>query len=114
MAKLTTLGARLSTFDSRRVKPPPKTAEPFYLSKEWRDLIDEIVQKRGKVCEDPDCPRPHPPISRVFGDHIIELRDGGAKLDPNNVLLRCGASHSRKTARARAIRAGILPPSEAN
>jgi 5-methylcytosine-specific restriction endonuclease McrA len=34
---------------------------------------------------------------RVYGDHIIELQDGGALLDPSNVALRCAPCHGRKT-----------------
>jgi hypothetical protein len=40
----------------------------------------------------------------VFGDHIVELRDGGAPLDPANVLLRCGRCHTTKTVAERARR----------
>src|SRR4051794_39894376 len=92
-----TLGNRVAILDTRRVKPPPKIADQFYLSREWRALMDQIINDRGRTCQDPDCPKPHPPISRVFGDHIKELKDGGATLDPANVLLRCGAAHTRKT-----------------
>ena len=41
---------------------------------------------------------------RVFGDHIIELKDGGALLDGRNVMLRCGSCHTRKTFEERAKR----------
>jgi 5-methylcytosine-specific restriction protein A len=37
----------------------------------------------------------------VYGDHIIELQDGGALLDPANVMLRCAPCHGRKTAAER-------------
>lgn len=107
MPKLTTLGNRIGTLDTRRVKPPPKIADNFYLSPEWRGLMDAIIKQRGRICQDPDCPHPHPPITRVFGDHIKERRDGGALLDHTNVLLRCGSAHSRKTARERAKRLGL-------
>lgn len=107
MAKLKTLGSRISTMDHRRVKPAHKVVESFYVSAAWRNLMDTIIAQRGRICEDPKCPKPHPPISRIFGDHIIERRDGGADLDPNNVQLLCGAAHTRKTMRARAARAGL-------
>jgi hypothetical protein len=45
----------------------------------------------------------------VFGDHIIELRDNGAPLDPANVMLLCGASHANKTDATCAARAGSVP-----
>ena len=31
---------------------------------------------------------------RVFGDHVVELQDGGAPLDKTNVMLRCGLCHT--------------------
>jgi 5-methylcytosine-specific restriction enzyme A len=37
---------------------------------------------------------------RIFGDHIIELKDGGAPLDPSNIMLLCPTCHARKTAKA--------------
>jgi len=32
---------------------------------------------------------------RVFGDHMVELQDGGAPLDKTNVMLRCGSCAQR-------------------
>lgn len=32
---------------------------------------------------------------RVFGDHVVELQDGGAPLDKTNVMLRCGSCAQR-------------------
>lgn len=95
----------LRTMDTRSVRPPPKTADSFYLSPEWRTLMAEIIRERGRICEDPRCDgRTHHPGMRVFGHHIHELKDGGAPLDKGNVMLRCGASHSRVTAANRAER----------
>ncbi|WP_084462501.1 HNH endonuclease [Bradyrhizobium sp. WSM1417] len=66
----------------------------------------QIIKVRGRRCEDPqhDIAKPRDGI-RLYGDHIIELADRGPKLDPSNVLLRCGPCHGRKTAEARAARA---------
>jgi hypothetical protein len=67
--------------------------------------MSEIIAERGRRCEDTDHDPSRPRIGvRLFGDHIRELQDGGAALDKRNVLLRCGACHTRKTARARAAR----------
>jgi 5-methylcytosine-specific restriction protein A len=102
--KLTALPPRIATIDTRSAKPPPKTAAPFYLSPEWRRLMDKIIAERGRRCEDPLCTMPHRRGIRVFGDHIVELQDGGASLDPANVRLVCGSCHTRKTAEERAKR----------
>lgn len=94
---------RLATADSRKVKPPAKRAEPFYLSPEWRGLMAEIIRERGRHCQDPDHQGPRVG-GRIFGDHIVELKDGGAPFDKANILLRCGSCHTRKTVAQRAQR----------
>jgi 5-methylcytosine-specific restriction protein A len=108
--KLRTQADRVPVVDTRRVKPPAKKADPFYLSREWRQLMASIIAERGRVCEDPDCNgRTHSADMRVFGDHVVELRDGGASLDRRNIMLRCGASHTRKTMQERARRLAASP-----
>jgi len=57
------------------------------------------------MCYDPE----HDPAvprhgHRIYGDHVIEIADGGALLDPRNIVLRCPACHTRKTNIARAKR----------
>ena len=91
--------------DVRSANPAPKYVDPFYQSAEWTAFQSAVVAERGRVCEDPACDgRTHRPGMRVFADHIVERKDGGAPFDRRNIMLRCGASHSRKTALARAKR----------
>jgi hypothetical protein len=95
----------IATRDTRAVRPPPKAADPFYAGPEWRALIKRLIDERGRRCQ--ECGRTHDagkPV-RIFGDHIIELRDGGAPLDPDNIMLRDGACHTRKTLAERGRRA---------
>jgi 5-methylcytosine-specific restriction protein A len=106
---LKTLRPRLSLANTYAVALPPKEAEPFYSSPEWRALLTSIIGKRGRRCEDPTCKTPHGPWGRIYGDHIKERRDGGADLDEANVLLRCATCHGRKTAAARGARAAERP-----
>ncbi len=105
--------ARLRTI-GRKLKPSTrigslalgeKRVDPFYLSPEWKALMRQIIKVRGRRCEDVR----HDPASprdgvRLYGDHIVEIRDGGAKLDPSNVLLRCARCHGRKTSETRMAR----------
>jgi len=77
----------------------PKRADPFYLSAEWRQLMRETLAERGRRCE--DCGRTG---CRVFGDHVRELKDGGAPLDKSNIRVRCSRCHGLKTAVERAKR----------
>jgi 5-methylcytosine-specific restriction endonuclease McrA len=105
MPRLKTLAPRLKALDTRRLTPPPKRAEPFYLSPAWRWLVARLIRERGRRCE--RCGRTGNADGswlRLFGDHVVELKDGGAELDPGNVRLLCGSCHSTKTAKARADR----------
>jgi 5-methylcytosine-specific restriction protein A len=105
--RLTTLGKRVPPA-SLRLPKPLKMADPIYGSAEWRALIARIIAVRGRRCEDPRCAKPDRGAGgRVYGDHIKELRDGGALLDPSNVMLRCGACHTIKTNAERARRLGL-------
>ncbi|GAP24022.1 endonuclease [Gluconobacter frateurii NBRC 101659] len=99
MALLRCINSGLAVLDTSIARVPPKTADAFYVSKEWRGLMATILKQRGRVCE--RCGRTG---CRIFGDHIVELKDGGAKLDPSNVQLLCGSCHTAKTAQARARR----------
>ena len=107
MVKLRTIGHKLRpSARTGSVTVRPKQAAPFYLSPEWKALMAEIIRTRGRRCQDPehDQKMPHEGI-RVYGDHVVEIQDGGALLDPANVMLRCAPCHGRKTAKARADRA---------
>jgi 5-methylcytosine-specific restriction protein A len=96
---------RLRAMPSRLAAPPPKLraapkqTDPFYESQAWRSLVASIKEERGPWCQ--DCGSGH----RVAGDHVVEMKDGGAALDRNNVRLRCAKCHNRKTARERSKRA---------
>jgi hypothetical protein len=104
--RLAALPPRIGQADTRRVRPPPKVAAPFYSTPEWRQLLANIIRERGRRCEDPKHDPAQPRGGRqIYGDHVIELKDGGAALDPRNVMLRCASCHGRKTVAARAKRA---------
>lgn len=106
--KLRARPSRLATRDTRAVAAPTKVADPFYTSRPWRSLVARLIAERGRRCQTRGCGRSHDedgkPI-RIFGDHVVERRDGGAALDGRNVMLLCGSCHTAKTARARAARA---------
>ncbi|MER8941342.1 HNH endonuclease [Mesorhizobium sp. M0915] len=107
--KLRTLAQRLRPSLRVKVSVPDKKAEPFYLTPAWRALVDDLMQHRfgGRdkaQCEDRECRQPHRRGIRLFGDHIVERKDGGTELDPANVMFRCGSCHTRKTAVERSRR----------
>lgn len=106
---LKALGGRIPSADIKTAAFPNKTADPLYASVEWRKLIAELIAVRGRVCEDPqhNYNRTHrlknalpdaSVLGRIYGDHIVELVDGGEALNPANVRLLCAVCHGRKTA----------------
>jgi len=96
--RLSMLRPRVITLANRLARRP-KVAAPAYQSREWKALIAAIIRERGRRCEDPACQSPnHGAGQKVYGDHVVELQDGGALLDPSNVMLRCAPCHGRKTA----------------
>jgi 5-methylcytosine-specific restriction protein A len=105
--RLSMLGNRVSSIG--RLAGANKQTVAIYGSSEWKAFIAGIIRDRGRRCEDPACKTPNRAAGqRVYGDHIVELKDGGALLDGRNVMLRCAPCHGAKTARERARRNGIL------
>lgn len=96
------LGPSVRQVDMRTAALPPKVADPFYKTREWVALVASVIEERGRRCE--CCGRIG---CRIFGDHIVELQDGGAPLDRANVRLLCGSCHSLKTAAERARRTAV-------
>jgi 5-methylcytosine-specific restriction enzyme A len=104
MSKIPTLRPMFVTLDTRVAKPPSKQVDPFYQTPEWREFAARILNERGRYCEDPLCTDRDCSNRRIYPDHIKELKDGGAPLDPANILLRCPSCHTRKTIEERAKR----------
>lgn len=107
--RLQVKGQKLRPSQRAKVALPAKVADPFYLSMEWRTLVERLkIERFGSAknarCQDHQCRSPERRGIRVFGDHVRELKDDGAKLDPHNVLFRCGSCHTRVTAERRATR----------
>jgi 5-methylcytosine-specific restriction endonuclease McrA len=90
------LKPRLKTVDIGTARPEPKAYWPVYYSKAWRRLVAQLKLERGEYRQ--ACGR-H--ATYLEADHIIELKDGGAALDPANVHLLCRPRHARKTNQAR-------------
>lgn len=99
MARLTMLRPAVSTLDTAIAAPPIKTAEPFYSTAEWIALRDRVRREARGMCQIPGCTK-----RGFIVDHIVEIRDGGAKLDRANVMLTCSHHHGLKTAAERAKR----------
>lgn len=105
LARLSTLSPRISTLDTRTVRPLPKQADAELQTEAHKAWRLQVLNRAGWKCE--ACGKHggkgHGAV-RLFADHIIERRDGGALLDPANGRCLCGSCHSTKTAKERAKR----------
>jgi 5-methylcytosine-specific restriction protein A len=79
-------------------------AQRLYESPEWRRLRALYI-KRNPLCERcfADGRRITP---AAIVDHRVEIKDGGGRLDPENLTSLCRACHNKKTALERAKRNG--------
>lgn len=107
MARLRSIGPRLATIDTGVARVPPKTVDPHYQSAGHLAWRAEVIRRAGGQCQGDGCGRTG---IRLFADHIHELRDGGAALDPANGRALCGSCHTAKTIAERARRMGAPAP----
>jgi 5-methylcytosine-specific restriction protein A len=96
------LRPRIARHNARIANPPQKKADPFYLSPEWRRLVVRLIAERGRRCQ--DCGKTG---GWIEADHVHEIKDGGAKLDPANVRLLCRSCHATKTHAAKRVREDV-------
>lgn len=87
--------------DARVAKPPAKAVDPFYLTPEYRRWRAIVIARANGKCQWPGCGVAEP---RMYADHIVERRDGGAPLDPANGQCLCARHHGVKTGQARLAR----------
>lgn len=100
------VGPQFRQVDLRIAMPAAKKADAELLTPEHRAWRDQVLQRAGHRCEAIDgsrrCYVSAP--SRLFADHIVERKDGGAALDVANGQCLCGKHHTLKTAAARSER----------
>jgi 5-methylcytosine-specific restriction endonuclease McrA len=89
--------------DLSAARLPPKTADAWYLTPEHRTWSKAVVARSGFRCQGDGCGRTG---TRLFADHIVEIKDGGARLDPANGRALCGSCHTKITAANRMKRMG--------
>ena len=99
MARIRMMRPLIPTMDVRRVKPPPKKADPIYDTPQWRALRKQVFEEAGGICQRRGCGK-----AGRYVDHIVELRDGGKPFDRAGLELLCPSHHVAKTAAARAAR----------
>lgn len=83
---------------SRLTTMPRPEWQAFYNSKAWKKV------RRAQFDHEPlcrECRKQGRLVPAEDVDHIIQLEDGGAPLDPENLQSLCHSHHSEKTARDR-------------
>jgi 5-methylcytosine-specific restriction endonuclease McrA len=89
----------LACADRSAARVPPKVRDSFYITPEFKAWREIVIGRAGRRCE--KCGRAE---RRMFADHIVEVKDGGAKLDPANGQCLCGSCHTLKTNQEKAKR----------
>lgn len=73
----------------------------FYQSKDWR-VLRAAVLRESPLCV--VCKAKDHLIAAGVVDHVVPLKDGGARFDRANLQPLCVSCHNRKTARETAGR----------
>lgn len=108
MGKLPMSSTGIPVLDSRTCKPPPKTADAGLHDARHRRWRETVLERAGFRCEAVEADgtrcQAHAPRDRMFADHIVERRDGGAPFEAENGQCLCGKHHTLKTVRQRSKR----------
>jgi 5-methylcytosine-specific restriction enzyme A len=112
MPKLRFVAPAVKYANTNVVRLPLKIADPQYATPAFRAWRALVVKRADHRCEATDpqghrCTRAEPK-HRMFADHIVEVRDGGALLDPSNGQCFCASHHELKTLAARKRRLQII------
>ena len=103
MAKLSSVKLGLGSVNTNTVACMPKQTDSHYGSQGHKDWAKAVIEKAGGKCQWVGCAKTSKD-GRLYADHIVERKDGGAPLDPANGQALCGKHHSIKTAKERKAR----------
>lgn len=82
-----------------RLRPDSRCLDVYHdpRMREWRRLVVERAAGRCQMCGARG--------TRLWADHIVEIKDGGAPFDLSNGQALCPSCHTRKTMMVRGLRA---------
>jgi 5-methylcytosine-specific restriction protein A len=96
----------IAVADLRIARPREKRVDPELSTQAHKQWAADVKARAGYRCEEVEngrrCEVRAP--ARLFADHIVERKDGGALLDPKNGRCLCGRHHTIKTTAARTAR----------
>lgn len=78
-----------------------------YSTQRWVRLRAQAIVRDGNRCVMGGCTNRDAPL---FADHIVEVRDGGAFWDVNNIQTLCKPHHDAKTLTVKAGRVEPVSP----
>ncbi|PDT77207.1 HNH endonuclease [Bradyrhizobium sp. C9] len=95
--------------DTRKVKPPPKRADPHYQTAEHQQWALQVKKRAGWRCEYVEnghrCERSREKGDQMYADHIQDVRDRPElALDLSNGRCACNSHNTRAGIQARANR----------
>jgi 5-methylcytosine-specific restriction protein A len=108
MPRLRTLGPLVAPLDTSTTGLAPRARDPFYDTPAFRAWRRLVLERAGHQCEHVDgyghrCMQARP-LARLYAHHRIEVKDGGALLDPSNGMCLCHQHHEQASAQARSRR----------
>jgi hypothetical protein len=103
-----TLKPGLAMLDMRVAAIPPKQADAVYQTALHREWARAVIERDGGRCQWPGCDKAAP-AHRMVADHIVEVKDGGARFDIDNGQCLCIQHNTLKGSRARMARTAQRP-----
>jgi len=94
--KLTSIRSPIPKLTGRSIAMPPKQKDAYYYTPEHIAWSKAVLARAAGSCE--RCGRTN---TRLYADHIAELKHGGDPLDLSNGQALCGSCHTNKTNAAR-------------
>lgn len=100
--RIATLKPRIATIDTRRPRPQGKQKDRIYDRPEYKQWREIVLGRADGKCQGAGF---HAPAgSKLYPDHIVEIKDGGSEFDPANGQALCASCHTSKTVARRADR----------
>ena len=73
----------------------------FYQSAQWRTVRAAFLRQHPLCCA---CEQRGRVVPAVVVDHVVPIKEGGARFDPRNLQSLCVSDHNAKSAKERAQR----------
>ena len=71
----------------------------FYQSAQWRAVRAAFLRQHPLCCA---CEQRGRVVPAVVADHVVPIKQGGARFDPRNLQSLCVSDHNAKSAKERA------------